>query len=157
LPKKHERIEICKPTKEQADIYAGFVEELRQQKTNNTSLGAGFLNLLLQMRQVANHPLLYRRHYDDVKVMKMAEELCRKVDDFWLKSNINLMNITFRKKPMNENELTIWPKIWLFSLILLCIYYAKSLTRHWVHFCWMKAWHWNLANSICLINCCQKL
>jgi len=32
----------------------------------------------MQMRQVANHPLLYRRNYTDEKLKEMAEILCRK-------------------------------------------------------------------------------
>lgn len=33
----------------------------------------------MQMRQVANHPLLYRRNYDDNTINEMAKILCSQV------------------------------------------------------------------------------
>lgn len=53
-----------------------LVREFRPLESNGEKYSS---SPLMQLRQVANHPLLYRRLYDDDKVIQIAKVLCAKV------------------------------------------------------------------------------
>ncbi|RKO99806.1 hypothetical protein CXG81DRAFT_14009 [Caulochytrium protostelioides] len=99
LPKKYEKIIFCEPTTSQREISkkliqaskAQYLQELREQKATgkkivrvlkktdsswelNESAGS---NLLMQLRKVADHPLLFRRLYTDALIKRMAREIMR--------------------------------------------------------------------------------
>lgn len=76
LPKKHERIITCDLTKSQDDLYVEILEEFKEGKKNGNGSALGSL---MQMRQIANHPLLYRRNYDNYIIHEIAKILCSKV------------------------------------------------------------------------------
>lgn len=61
---------------EQKEIYADLVREFRELEMNGEKYSS---SRLMQLRQIANHPLLYRRHYHDDKVIQIAKVLCAKV------------------------------------------------------------------------------
>lgn len=61
---------------EQTEIYADLIREFRLLESNGEKYSS---SPLMQLRQVANHPLLYRRLYSDDKVIQIAETLCAKV------------------------------------------------------------------------------
>lgn len=61
---------------EQREIYTDLVREFRLLESNGEKYSS---SPLMQLRQVANHPLLYRRLYNDDKVIQIAKVLCTKV------------------------------------------------------------------------------
>lgn len=67
---------MCDLTDTQDDLYVEILQEFKEGKEsgNGNALGS-----LMQMRQVANHPLLYRRHFDNHTVREMAKVLCSRV------------------------------------------------------------------------------
>lgn len=80
LPKKHEKIIYCEPSDIQEELYSEVIEELQDQKGNSEGNG---LSWIMQMRQVSNHSLLYRRIYNDDKVREIARMLCCRVNFFY--------------------------------------------------------------------------
>ena len=95
LPEKHDRTEFCALNEVQRMLYADLIEQCRE-RSNGAKKMAFYMDLFTriclplisssiiscffkEMRQVSNHPLLYRRHYNDDKVTEMAKILCIKV------------------------------------------------------------------------------
>jgi len=80
LPAKHTRIEYCDMTPVQKEIYDEYAEEHQRllalraagEKTDVVN------NHLMLRRQAAIHPLLFRRHFDDATVEKMASRIPKK-------------------------------------------------------------------------------
>lgn len=85
LPEKHDRTEFCALNEVQRMLYADLIEQCRE-RSNGAKKMAFYMDLFTQMRQVSNHPLLYRRHYNDDKVTEMAKILCIK-EKFYEKKN----------------------------------------------------------------------
>ncbi|KAL3124144.1 hypothetical protein niasHT_004733 [Heterodera trifolii] len=80
LPAKHEHIEFCELSPIQVELYEELMDILRARRssTSGNEEGGAMMGFMMQMRQVANHPLLYRRFYDDDKVEEMARILCQR-------------------------------------------------------------------------------
>lgn len=78
LPEKHEKTVYCELSDIQEEIYSDFIEEIKIESGTNE----GHLRWIMQMRQISNHPLLYRRIYDDDKVREIARLLCYRVNFF---------------------------------------------------------------------------
>uniref|UniRef100_A0A915EP89 Uncharacterized protein n=1 Tax=Ditylenchus dipsaci TaxID=166011 RepID=A0A915EP89_9BILA len=76
LPRKHENIVMCPISETQYELYNYVMDDLRDQKAGGH--GVNFVSLLMQMRQTANHPLLYRKNFHDSKLVEMAKLLCVK-------------------------------------------------------------------------------
>ncbi|KAI1728823.1 DEAD/DEAH box helicase domain-containing protein [Ditylenchus destructor] len=76
LPKKFEEVTMCLLTETQDELYNDVLCELQTQK--ESSGNTNYMGFLMQMRQVANHPLLYRKNYYDSKLREMAKLLCLK-------------------------------------------------------------------------------
>ncbi|PWY92750.1 SNF2 family helicase/ATPase [Aspergillus heteromorphus CBS 117.55] len=76
LPAKISHVEYCEMNAAQQAIYDHEQEEVRKlladraagKKTGNKSA-----NILMKLRQAAIHPLLYRRHYDNPTLSRMAK------------------------------------------------------------------------------------
>lgn len=66
-------------TSEQKEIYMDLVREFREVDANGEKINTG---RLMQLRQIANHPLLYRRQYLDDHVIQIAKVLCKKVNKY---------------------------------------------------------------------------
>ncbi|VDM20281.1 unnamed protein product [Wuchereria bancrofti] len=79
LPKKKDRVIKCQMIREQKEIYTDLIREFRLLESNGEKYTS---SPLMQLRQVANHPLLYRRLYDDDKVIQIAEILCSKENEY---------------------------------------------------------------------------
>lgn len=79
LPKKNDRIVKCTMIPEQREIYMDLVREFRMLDDAKEKANTG---RLMQLRQISNHPLLYRRHYHDDRVIEIAKILCKKEEDY---------------------------------------------------------------------------
>ncbi|KAL4002659.1 SNF2 N-terminal domain family protein [Acanthocheilonema viteae] len=79
LPKKKDRVIKCPMITVQKEIYTNLVREFRLLESNGEKYSS---SPLMQLRQVANHPLLYRRLYDDNRVIQIAEILCAKENEY---------------------------------------------------------------------------
>ncbi|EPQ62529.1 Bgt-2767 [Blumeria graminis f. sp. tritici] len=82
LPAKYCRTEYCALHKPQRDIYEGHLDQARERARARLE-GAKLTktdenNPLMQLRKAAIHPLLFRRHFDDMKIEKMADILRKK-------------------------------------------------------------------------------
>lgn len=92
LPAKVSHVEYCEMNAAQKEIYEHEKEEVRKlladraagKKTGNKSA-----NILMKLRQAAIHPLLYRRHYNDTILSRMAKA-CLK-EEQWSMSNPNII------------------------------------------------------------------
>ncbi|RHZ71493.1 hypothetical protein CDV55_106065 [Aspergillus turcosus] len=92
LPRKISHVEYCELNSAQKEIYEHEKEEVRQlladraagKKTGNRSA-----NILMKLRQAAIHPLLYRRHYTDTILSRMAKA-CLK-EEQWSQSNPDII------------------------------------------------------------------
>jgi SWI/SNF-related matrix-associated actin-dependent regulator 1 of chromatin subfamily A len=92
LPRKTSHVEYCDLNSAQRKIYEHEKEEVRQlladraagKKTGNRSA-----NILMKLRQAAIHPLLYRRHYTDTILSRMAKA-CLK-EEQWSQSNPDII------------------------------------------------------------------
>ncbi|KAI1721725.1 DEAD/DEAH box helicase domain-containing protein [Ditylenchus destructor] len=76
LPKKFEEVTMCLLTETQDELYNDVLCELRMQK--ESAGNTNYMGILMQMRQVSNHPLLYRKNYYDSKLREMSKLLCLK-------------------------------------------------------------------------------
>ncbi|KAM3723134.1 putative regulator of chromatin subfamily A [Dirofilaria immitis] len=79
LPVKKECVIKCPMIMEQKEIYTDLVREFRLIESSGEKYNS---SPLMQLRQVANHPLLYRRLYDDDKVTQIAKVLCAKENEY---------------------------------------------------------------------------
>uniref|UniRef100_A0A915Q019 SWI/SNF-related matrix-associated actin-dependent regulator of chromatin subfamily A containing DEAD/H box 1 homolog n=1 Tax=Setaria digitata TaxID=48799 RepID=A0A915Q019_9BILA len=79
LPKKSDRVIKCPMITEQKEIYVDLIREFRELESNGEKYSS---SPLMQLRQVANHPLLYRRLYDDDKVIQIAKVLCSEENEY---------------------------------------------------------------------------
>lgn len=92
LPAKISKVEYCELNESQRGIYEHEQEEVRKlladraagKKTGNKSA-----NILMKLRQAAIHPLLYRRHYNDTTLSRMAKA-CLK-EEQWSLSNPDII------------------------------------------------------------------
>ncbi|GLA62587.1 hypothetical protein AtubIFM56815_007113 [Aspergillus tubingensis] len=92
LPAKISHVEYCEMNLAQREIYEHEKEEVRKlladraagKKTGNKSA-----NILMKLRQAAIHPLLYRRHYDNSTLSRMAKA-CLK-EEQWSLSNPDII------------------------------------------------------------------
>lgn len=78
LPVKSERVIKCRMTDSQHMIYANLVEEFRKLDQSGEKC---FSSRLMQLRQVANHPLLHRRLYRNNTIDEIARVLCTEVSE----------------------------------------------------------------------------
>lgn len=117
LPPKFSHVEYCELHESQRAIYEHEKEEVRQlladraagKKTGNKSA-----NILMRLRQAAIHPLLYRRHYNDNTLKRMAKA-CTK-EPIFSESNPNII----------FEELTFYSDLECHNL---CIKYPDSLRK----------------------------
>lgn len=80
LPKKTDEIMYCSLSLSQRELYDNLVfklsQQLRDTKEKAISNTSG-IGMMMQLRKLANHPLLMRYYYDDNKLRKMAELMLR--------------------------------------------------------------------------------
>lgn len=87
LPSKTCRVQYCSLHKAQKVIYDGHLEGARERaraRVDGVKLPkSDENNPLMQLRKAAIHPLLFRRHFTDAKIEKMADILRKKAPDFF--------------------------------------------------------------------------
>lgn len=79
LPKKAEELIKCEMTPEQKESYDDLVKNFSQRikEEGNEILKAGGASMLMQLRKMANHPLLLRNHFTDEILRKMAKQIAK--------------------------------------------------------------------------------
>ncbi|RDW85075.1 hypothetical protein BP6252_02665 [Coleophoma cylindrospora] len=81
LPAKLLRVQYCSMEPAQKEIYSGHIEEAKERararvnKTKMTKNENQENNPLMQLRKASIHPLLFRRHFTNDKIEKMADIL----------------------------------------------------------------------------------
>ncbi|NXA36461.1 SMRCD regulator, partial [Eudromia elegans] len=76
LPPKRDVIELCDMSEKQEHMYCDLVNKLKKTiKTNEKNSDMG--NAMMQLRKMANHPLLHRHYYTDDKLRKMSTLMLR--------------------------------------------------------------------------------
>lgn len=75
LPKKHEKVICCEMIEAQKRIYSNLLRQFREVVSGEIAASSR----LMQLRQVSNHPLLYRSHYTDDLVIQIGKVLCKEV------------------------------------------------------------------------------
>ncbi|XP_070191467.1 SWI/SNF-related matrix-associated actin-dependent regulator of chromatin subfamily A containing DEAD/H box 1B-like isoform X2 [Littorina saxatilis] len=124
LPAKQEEVKYCPLLPAQQDLYNGLVTRFSQEAEEGDTLARGGMAMFMQLRKVANHPLLVRNHYDDYKLLQMANALA--------------------KEPSHRDRGAI-PKLIMedmaqmndFDLIALCKQYKKHLGKHELDASWI--------------------
>ncbi|XP_060707494.1 SWI/SNF-related matrix-associated actin-dependent regulator of chromatin subfamily A containing DEAD/H box 1-like isoform X3 [Hemiscyllium ocellatum] len=71
LPPKQDRVEICSMSDKQEQAYAALYKKLK--KSINSNEKHELCNVMMQLRKMANHPLLHRQYYTVEKLRKMAK------------------------------------------------------------------------------------
>ncbi|RPA81368.1 hypothetical protein BJ508DRAFT_209217 [Ascobolus immersus RN42] len=80
LPSKTSRVEYCKMTKSQQEIYIQQIKaaqdaiQARAEGKKGTSTTS---NLMMQLRKAAVHPWLFRRHFSDKIIEKMSKDIMK--------------------------------------------------------------------------------
>uniref|UniRef100_A0A0N4UIY2 SWI/SNF-related matrix-associated actin-dependent regulator of chromatin subfamily A containing DEAD/H box 1 homolog n=1 Tax=Dracunculus medinensis TaxID=318479 RepID=A0A0N4UIY2_DRAME len=83
LPIKHDRIIFCSMIDEQKRIYRDLMWEFKELSAKGKKV---VTSKLMQLRQISNHPLLYRSRYTDDRVVKIAKVLCKKEETYYKKN-----------------------------------------------------------------------
>ncbi|XP_078064934.1 SWI/SNF-related matrix-associated actin-dependent regulator of chromatin subfamily A containing DEAD/H box 1-like isoform X2 [Mustelus asterias] len=71
LPPKQDRTEICSMSDKQEQAYSALYKKLK--KSINSNEKNELCNVMMQLRKMANHPLLHRQYYTAEKLRKMAK------------------------------------------------------------------------------------
>ncbi|RPA96205.1 hypothetical protein L873DRAFT_1257244 [Choiromyces venosus 120613-1] len=78
LPGKTSRVEYCVMNKAQESIYKHHLDlaaEAIAAKAAGKKASKSNANVMMQLRQAAIHPLLFRRHYTDAKILQMSHAI----------------------------------------------------------------------------------
>ncbi|KAL9113429.1 MAG: hypothetical protein Q9227_002470, partial [Pyrenula ochraceoflavens] len=92
LPAKTSRVEYCDMNASQLEIYETErqrVVELLRRREAGENTGNQSSNILMKLRQAAIHPMLFRRHYTDKMLPKIAKQCIK--DEQWANSNPDLI------------------------------------------------------------------
>ncbi|XP_067850571.1 SWI/SNF-related matrix-associated actin-dependent regulator of chromatin subfamily A containing DEAD/H box 1-like isoform X2 [Heptranchias perlo] len=71
LPPKQDRVEMCSMSDKQEQSYTALYQRLK--KSINSNEKNELCNVMMQLRKMANHPLLHRQYYTAEKLRKMAK------------------------------------------------------------------------------------
>lgn len=74
LPKKHTFIDYCDATEEQAILYKQQIDLGRKAKFDPKVQSS---NIIMKLRKAAIHPLLFKTHYNDKVLRKMAADIMK--------------------------------------------------------------------------------
>ncbi|XP_065592563.1 SWI/SNF-related matrix-associated actin-dependent regulator of chromatin subfamily A containing DEAD/H box 1 isoform X2 [Cyrtonyx montezumae] len=70
LPPKKDHIELCAMSEKQEQLYCDLLNKLKKtMKEKSSDMG----NAMMQLRKMANHPLLHRQHYTADKLKTMSK------------------------------------------------------------------------------------
>lgn len=111
LPSKTCRVEYCAMRKSQKDIYDGHLDQARERARIRVEGGkipkSDENNPLMQLRKAAIHPLLFRRHFTNEKIDKMAV-LLRKHEPIWFPSDRKLQHLVDEMRGASDFWLHGW-------------------------------------------------
>ena len=74
LPKKEEEVKYCPLLPSQQELYNSLLQKFSQEVEGAPG---GGIAMFMQLRKAANHPLLIRCHYDDRRLLQMANALAK--------------------------------------------------------------------------------
>ncbi|KAJ8394309.1 hypothetical protein AAFF_G00047160 [Aldrovandia affinis] len=69
LPQKQERVEFCPMSEKQAELYTRLFQKM---KGSTTGEKRELNNVMMQLRKMANHPLLHRQYYTTERLSAMS-------------------------------------------------------------------------------------
>lgn len=117
LPPKFSHVEYCELHESQRAIYEHEKDQVRQLLADRAAgkrTGNKSANILMRLRQAAIHPLLYRRHYNDDTLRRMAKACIK--EPMFSESNPNVI----------FEELTFYSDLECHDL---CVKYPNSLGK----------------------------
>ncbi|XP_031712465.1 SWI/SNF-related matrix-associated actin-dependent regulator of chromatin subfamily A containing DEAD/H box 1A [Anarrhichthys ocellatus] len=79
LPVKEDKVESCPMSEKQQVLYQNLFNEL---KTSNSGEKRELCNVMMQLRKMANHPLLHRQYYTTEKLKAMSELMLKEPTHF---------------------------------------------------------------------------
>ncbi|KAJ3603798.1 hypothetical protein NHX12_028539 [Muraenolepis orangiensis] len=79
LPAKVEKIEFCPMTEKQRALYQALFNNL---KRSTTGAKRELCNVMMQLRKMANHPLLHRQYYTTEKLKAMSKLMLKEPTHF---------------------------------------------------------------------------
>ncbi|XP_053921227.1 SWI/SNF-related matrix-associated actin-dependent regulator of chromatin subfamily A containing DEAD/H box 1 isoform X2 [Cuculus canorus] len=71
LPPKKDIIELCPMSEKQEQLYCDLLNKLKK-SINGNEKNSDMGNVMMQLRKMANHPLLHRQYYTTDKLRKMS-------------------------------------------------------------------------------------
>ncbi|RSL63485.1 hypothetical protein CEP53_004390 [Fusarium sp. AF-6] len=111
MPPKICNVVHCEMTESQKAVYAEYEEVFRQEPSQRVKKVRGRQNdqnnCWIQLRKAALHPLLFRRHFDDAKVEKMAKILMDNVSQDELHQP-DIKHLIQELKNASDFELHLW-------------------------------------------------
>nr|KAF6502733.1 SWI/SNF-related, matrix-associated actin-dependent regulator of chromatin, subfamily a [Molossus molossus] len=72
LPPKKDQIELCAMSEKQEQLYLGLFNRMKK-SINNLEKNTEMCNVMMQLRKMANHPLLHRQYYTAEKLKEMSQ------------------------------------------------------------------------------------
>lgn len=111
MPKKVCNVVHCEMTASQNAVYADYQELFKMEPSQRIKRARGRQNdqnnCWIQLRKAALHPLLFRRHFDDQKVEKMAKILMDNVDQSDLRQP-DVKHLIQELKDSSDFQLHLW-------------------------------------------------
>ncbi|KAH7136539.1 SNF2 family N-terminal domain-containing protein [Dactylonectria macrodidyma] len=111
MPPKICNVVHCEMTETQKAVYAEYEELFKMEPSQRAKQGRGRLNDLnncwMQLRKAALHPLLFRRHFDDTKINKMAKILMDNIPQSELHQP-DIKHLIGELKNASDFELHLW-------------------------------------------------
>ncbi|KAH7160215.1 SNF2 family N-terminal domain-containing protein [Dactylonectria estremocensis] len=111
MPLKICNVVHCEMTETQKAVYAEYEELFKMEPSQRAKQGRGRLNDLnncwMQLRKAALHPLLFRRHFDDTKINKMAKILMDNIPQSELHQP-DIKHLVGELKNASDFELHLW-------------------------------------------------
>lgn len=111
MPQKICNVVHCEMSESQKEVYADYEELFKMEPSQRTKRARGRQNdqnnCWMQLRKAALHPLLFRRHFDDKKVKKMAEILMANVPQTDLRQP-DIKHLIQELKDSSDFQLHLW-------------------------------------------------
>ncbi|KAF7662346.1 hypothetical protein LDENG_00238680 [Lucifuga dentata] len=79
LPAKEEKVEFCSMSEKQYVLYQNLLKKLKQHTTGEKR---ELCNAVMQLRKMANHPLLHRQYYTTKKLKEMSKLMLKEPSHF---------------------------------------------------------------------------
>ncbi|KAM4615772.1 SWI/SNF-related matrix-associated actin-dependent regulator of chromatin subfamily A containing DEAD/H box 1A [Polymixia lowei] len=79
LPAKEEMVEFCAMSEKQQGLYQALIKKLKKSAAGEKR---ELCNVMMQLRKMANHPLLHRQYYTTVKLKAMSKLMLQEPSHF---------------------------------------------------------------------------